>query len=191
MDTLLSIFPYLIILLILLGLWSLYDHYQFTRFEGNLKRGVMIWTDPLAWQTRQFLDSLPASLQIERSFIRKEYNEVLIMEKQSFLKSFFSRRNRFPCIAYVDLSALEGRIEFRTSFSTLVSLTVGLMLFFAFAAALFSMGLPVTFPCFLLVIFPLISIGSFLFELYRLRRRLLNFLDQVMSQQKSGSNIGS
>jgi hypothetical protein len=193
MDTLSSIFPYLIILLILLSLWGLYDRYRFTHFEGNLKRGVMIWAEPLTWQTRQFLDSLPSSLQGEQSFIRKEYNEALIVEKRLSQTSIFSRRrNYLPCVAYVNLSAPESQIELRTSFFTLVSLTLNLTFFFIFFANFFSSGFPLSTPAIwiLPVIFLSIFIGSLLFEFYRARRRLLNFLDQMMSQYKSGSNIG-
>lgn len=192
MDTLWSLFPYLIFLVIMLNLWILYDRYQFTRFEGNLKRGLMIGAIPLSWETRQFLDSLPSVLQIEQSFIRKEYNEVLIVEKLSFLESLFSRRSNVPCIAYVNLSDPNSRIEYRTSLSALVSLILGLTLFFTLAAVFFSMGLPISSPVFwiLAVIFPFLAIGSFLFEIYRAHRRLLKFLERAMSQHKTGSNIG-
>jgi hypothetical protein len=193
MDTLSTIFPYLIILLILLSLWGLYDRYRFTHFEGNLKRGVMIWAEPLTWQIRQFLDSLPASLQVEQSFIRKEYSEALIVEKQSSQTSIFSRRRgHLPCVAYVNLSAPESQIELRTSFFTLVSLTLNLIFVFIFFANFLSFGFLLATPAIWIVpvIFLFIFIGSFLYEFYQARQRLLKFLERVMSQQRSGSNMG-
>jgi hypothetical protein len=194
MNTFPDFFPYFISLIIVLNLWSFYDHYRFTRFEGNLKRGLMIWTDPLSWEIRQLLDSLPPSLKVDQSFIRKENNEVLIVENLPSQKYFsFQRQSYFPYIAYVDLSVPESRIEFRTSFSTFPLLIIVLISFFIFFPNFPSGVFPIASPGFwiLLVVFLFIFIGSFIWEFYRVRQRLLKFLDQVMSQQRSGSNIGS
>lgn len=184
MSTIFDFFPYLIFLIPVLSLWNLYDQYRFTRFEGNLKRGLMIWAEPLSWETRQFLQSLPSSVQLEQSFIRKEINEVLIVEKRSFGRSFFNWRNSLSYVGYVNLSTLENQIEFRTPLATLISLTVSLIVILFFLQLFYRSGasLPV-FMWFLPVIILLMYIGSYISNLHQERKRILNLLNRAMRQQ--------
>lgn len=174
------LFPLLIVFIIGLSLWSLYDRQRFTRFEGSLKRGFMIWTEPLTWDMRQFLETMPPSMRLGEGFIRKEYTEVLAAREQGFWSSLFAgRREYLRYVAYINLSAPESRIELRLPYSTLAMMVVNFMyflLFFSFMA--FSFELPLfiwLFPLLFLAIF----IGSIMFNHHRERKYLLTLLNQA------------
>ena len=85
MEILFGYFPFFFAVNFVLVLWVFYELYRFMRFEGNLKRGVKISTEPLTWEMCQFLETLPASVRYDRNFIRKEMNEVLIGQEWSFV----------------------------------------------------------------------------------------------------------
>jgi hypothetical protein len=73
--------PFFILFFSVFMMWNLFEHSRFTRFEGNLKRGVKIWVEPLPWETHQWLEMMPADFQDKQGFIRKEGREVLILAK--------------------------------------------------------------------------------------------------------------
>ncbi len=174
------LFPLLILLMVGLSLWSLVDRQRFTRFEGDLKRGLMVWTEPLTWDMRQFLEMMPPSLRLGDGFIRKEYTEVLVSKEQSFWNSLFTgRREYLRYVAYINLSAPESRIELRLPYSTLAMLVVNFMfflIFFSFMAFYVSLPLFVwLFPLLFLAIF----VGSIIFNHRRERTYLLKLLNQA------------
>lgn len=174
------LFPLLILFIIALSLWSLYDRQRFTRFEGDLKRGLMIWAEPLTWDMRQFLETMPPSLRLGDGFIRKEYTEILVSRERGFWSSFFTgRREYLRYVAYINLSAPESRIELRLPYSTLVMMIVNflyIVLFFSFTA--FSFDLPLFIWLFPLI-FMAIFLGSIIFNHNRERKYLLTLLNQA------------
>lgn len=174
------LFPLLIVFIIGSSLWSLYDRQRFTRFDGSLKRGFMIWTEPLTWDMRQFLETMPPSLRLGEGFIRKEYTEVLVSREQGFWNSLFTgRREYLRYVAYINLSAPESRIELRLPYSTLVMMAINFiyfLLFFSFMAFSFELPLFVwLFPLLFLAIF----LGSIMFNHHRERKYLLTLLNQA------------
>jgi len=134
MEFIFRYFPYFFALMFILVLATLYGVSRFIRFEGNLKRGIKLATIPLTPENRQFLESLPRSIQFDNNFIRKEINEVLIVQRPSF-----SKRGS-PWIGYVDLSNFENKVELRGPLIFLVPFTVGLIGFFSFYFFVFSPG---------------------------------------------------
>lgn len=171
-----------------LSLWSVYEQQRFNRFEGSIRRGVQVRTEPLTWETRQFLENLPDSVRDERWFVRKEGSEVLIGEERGFWSSFWSRRNSLRYVGYINLSAPESMIELRAPLSSLVSSLFGLVtaifviwFFFNFFGlvsgdgfSLFSLFLWL-FPLFILVTFAISMVVNHQLE----RRRLLGILNRA------------
>ncbi len=161
------------------AIWSIYERRLFTRFEGKLKRGIMIWIQPMTWEVRQFLETLPAAVRNGKRFIRKEGREILISEERPWWG-----RNSWYYIAYVDLNAPDNRLEFRMPASSLAGLILPLLIFPLFFFAFFLDGDLETdgFPFFFLlpILFILvISMGSLMFSHYQERKRLLSILDEA------------
>ncbi len=182
MDLFGGFFPVFIITIIGLGFWSLYELTRFTRPDGKVKRGIKVWSEPISWETCRFLETLPPITRYERGFILIEGREVLIAEERSFWQ-FGRRRRQLPYVAYVNLSEPENRIEFRMPGSTLASLLVTLLFFLIFFANFFTFfrnGFQVSI-CLFPAIFLAIFIGSVVFNHYRERKRLLDILDQAMT----------
>lgn len=175
-----------------LSLWSLYEQQRFNRFEGNIRRGVRVWAEPLTWETRQFLETLGDSVRDGRWFVRKEGHEVLIGEERNIWSSFWSRRNALRYVGYINLSAPESRIELRAPLSSLVASLFGLVtafvviwFFFTFTGlvsdgrfSLFSIFLWL-FPLFILVTFGISTVINHQLE----RRRLLGILSRASQRQ--------
>ena len=177
---------------LVLSLWGLVEQQRFNRFEGNIRRGVRLWAEPLAWETRQFLETLAGSVRDERWFVRKEGSEVLVGEERGFWSSFWARRNALRYVGYINLSSPESRIELRAPLSSLVSSLFGLAAaffviwyFFTFTGLLTSDGFSLfsvllwLFPLFILVTFAISTIISHQLE----RRRLLGILNQASQGQ--------
>ncbi|MBI1877967.1 MAG: hypothetical protein HYR94_07035 [Chloroflexi bacterium] len=187
MNLIFGYFPYFIALVVVLNLWAAYDQYRFMRFDGNLKRGLMVGTEPLTWEMRQFLETLPSSVRYDQGFIRKEINEVLIAGQKPGWSRFFQRRNSMPHLAYINLSDPQNQIEFRASFSFLISVTVGVLFFLLIFFDIFlrssdGFELPL-FLWFFPVIILGLMVGSIVFSHHRERKRLLAILRQAMEQK--------
>ncbi len=173
--------PLLMILLIGLGLWSAYEQWRFTRFEGPIRRGITIDTASLDWDTRRFLETMPLEWRDGRAFIRKEINEVLISADSATWQRFFGRRQQLDYVAYVNLSAPESRVEFRAPLAGLMVtllgfvITFGIVFYFLLPPLSDGLGWLWLGPVVILVIF----IGSLAFNHYRQRRRLLGLLSRA------------
>lgn len=182
MDVIFGYFPYFFAVNFVLVLWTFYELYRFMRFEGNLKRGVKIGTEPLTWEIRQFLEALPMSVRNGRNFIRKEMNEVLIGQEWSF-----GSRGDSLYTGYINLSALENRLELRAPFALLVAFTVGPFMFLVIYFNFF-MGSANDFSAFpSIACFPIIGlifvIGGMALNHHIFRQRLLTILKQAMEQK--------
>lgn len=184
MNLLTSFFPLFFVAVLGLALWSLYEQSRFTRTEGNTKRGVMVWAEPISWETRDFLETLPPITRYNNGFIRKQGREVLIAEERSFWQTFLVRRRQWAYVGYVNLSAPDRRLEFRMPVSTLASLVIVipiiLIISFGFFPIFFRDGFQFSPFCLFPIIFLAIFVGSILFNHYRERRRLLDILNQAM-----------
>ena len=185
MDLLGFLFLFYAFAVIVVILWSSYDQRRFTRFEGNIKRGMMIWSDPLPWETRQFLESMSTPIRYDQSFIREEGREILISEEESKW-SLFSWRTKWVYVAYINLNSPESRIEFRMPWSSLISMVLQVL----FVGILFS-GSPfghisifslARIGCFLLIFLAILAV-LIPINHYRERKRLLDILNQAMGQK--------
>ena len=184
MDWLSSFFPcFFVAMLGLIG-WSFYEQSRFTRVEGDIKRGLMVWAEPLSWETRQALEALLGTTTYNDGFIRKEGSEVLVAARRSFWQAFFSRRNRLTYVGYVDLRLPQPQLEWRVAWSTLVSLVVGmaflLVILFSFFLIPLQKGFQLSFECVFPLIFLAIFVGSIWFNHYRERKRLWDILNRAM-----------
>ena len=112
-------FPIFIVVIIGLTLWNLFEQKRMTRTKGAIQRGVRVWADPLSWETCQKLETLPPLAEVEGGVIRKEGREVLIVEKRPTI-AFGQRRRGIRYVGYINLSAPDSRIEFRTALSSLL-----------------------------------------------------------------------
>jgi hypothetical protein len=180
-------FPFFFILIFAFAIWNWLEQSRFTRFDGNLKRGVMIWADSLSWETRQWLEAIPATFQNQQGFIRKEGREILIVTAEPRLWGIFSRRRRWPYIAYANLAEAESRIEFRLPWSILASLVILTPLVFTFFLVnffrvFFRNGFELAWSCFFPAIFLVIMFASILYNHHRERKRLLDFLKRATEQ---------
>ena len=183
-------FPVFFALIFVLMLWSIYDQSRFMRFEGDAKRGVMIWIEPISWEIRQFLETLAAPICSDRSFIRKDGREVLIIAPEKPLWGMFSRRrNQWPYIGYVNLSSADSGIELRVSWSSLIWLVVSsvillIVLFFWTFSGMSWNGR--FYPSSLFDFFPLIFVVIYIISMWsnhnRERKRMLEFLKWAMEQ---------
>ena len=178
------IIPAFFLLVIPLTVWSIYEQRQFGRVEGAIKRGVMIWAEPLSWEKRAFLESLFELKRYGSGFIRVEGREVLIGEERSMWESM-GRRNNIPYVGYISLSAPESRLEFRVPVSTLVSTALSLLIFFLVMltfTGVFRDGFISIFFFIFPLIFLLIFASSIWFNHRRRRGRILEILDQAMQK---------
>ncbi len=171
-----------VVVIIILSLWSAFERHQFTRLEGKLKRGFRVWTAPLHWEARQFLDTLPATIENDQSYIRVQGREFLIAEKRSAWKNY-GRRSRGLYVAYVNLSLPESRIEFRTPWSDLAAIIIPLLLIFIFFSG-FSLPTEPGFQSpiffFFVLVALLVVVGSAVVSYYHARNRLLGILSRAM-----------
>lgn len=169
-------------------IWSQFENVRFTRFDGPVKRGVRIGSEPLSPELHQFLETLADPIRYERSFIRKEGREVLIAEEKSFWM-IFGRENLWTYIAYVNLDALERRVEFRLTWVTLafVFLLVPCILIFfsSFLESFWNVFGSYTL-CFVLIsiAFLGLGIGSNFLHYKVARLHLLTLLNLAMEQSK-------
>jgi hypothetical protein len=183
-------FPVFFALVLVLMVWSIYDQNRFMRFEGDVKRGVMIWVEPISWEIRQFLETLATPIRSEQSFIRKDGREVLIIAREKPLWGIFSRRrNQWPYIGYVNLSSADSGIELRVSWSSLIGLVISsvillIVLFFWTFSGMFWNGR--FYPSSLFNFFPLIFVVIYIISMRsnhnRERKRMLEFLKWAMEQ---------
>lgn len=179
--------PFFILFVLILTGWNFLDQSRFTRFEGNLKRGFMVGADPLSWETRQWLETLPPHFRSQRGFMRKEGREVLIVAKEPPLWGIFNRRRQWPYIAYINLAGPESQLEFRTPWSILaiwLGLIPGLFLFLlGDFQRIFFRNVELAWPCVFPFIFFAFLVGSIWLYHSRERKRLLDFLNWAISQK--------
>jgi hypothetical protein len=186
-------FPFFILLLLLVSLifsvWNLAERRTFLRFEGNLKRGVMIWTDPLAGEMRQWLETMPADFRDKQGFMRKEGREVLVVVENRPLWGIVNRRRQWPYIGYINLAEPQSQLEFRILWSNLFlwlvlipSLFVAF--FVTFAYPYLRHGFELVLPCFFPFIVLIFLVGSIWFNHYQERKRLLAFLNRVTGSKR-------
>jgi hypothetical protein len=178
------------VLIIGLTVWSLYDQHRFRSFEGDIKRGVMIWVEPISWEIRQFFENLSEPIRSDQNFIRKNGREVLIMAREKPLWGIFSRRrNQWPYIGYVNLSSPDSGIELRVPWSSLIGVifSTTILLLILFVWTIYGVfGNRSFFPISLFDFFPLIILVIFIISMWsnhnRERKRLLEFLKWAMEQ---------
>jgi hypothetical protein len=179
-------FPLFIIIIIGLGLWGFYEMSRFTRPDGNIKRGVKIWSKPLSWEAGQLLETLPRLTRYNRSFILTKGREVLIATERPFWQTG-RRDRRIPLIGYVNLNEPETRLEFRMPLSALVTLIFITFVVLIFAANLFMVLrrdlFGFSFLWLLPFVFLVVYIGVLWHNYYRERNHLLDILDQAMAQR--------
>lgn len=175
---------------LVLGLWNPYELGQFTRYDGRIKRGIKVWSEPISSETIHFLETLPISIQHGWSFIRKERNEILIATEERPILGLFRRRKMWPYIAYINLNEQsQKRIEFRMSWSTLSVLILAAWISSGFFLWIFFIvpheeGFSfLIFPCMFPILFPLTFIREILSNHHRERERLLTILSQAMGQE--------
>ena len=180
------VFPILFLLVIAFSIWGAFERSRFTRFEGDLKRGLMIWADPLPWETRQFLEAMVEPIQTERGFIRKEGRQVLIAPQQA-ARSLFRRGDRWVYIIYINLSDPNSQLELRMPWSTLISMVILAPIilatfFIGFYSTFIKQGFQFSLICLLPALVPLVFVGATLINHYRERRRLLDILHKAVNQ---------
>ena len=57
------------IIIALLLVWDIFSQLSFTHAEGNLKRGVKVWSQLLTPDEYYFLEDIPESIKSEKAFI--------------------------------------------------------------------------------------------------------------------------
>jgi hypothetical protein len=158
-------------------IWSQFDNVRFTRFDGPIKRGVRIGSEPISLELHQFLEKLSAPIRYDRSFIRKEGREVLIAEEKP-LWIILGGENLWTYIAYVNLDTLERRVEFRLTWVTLtfVALVIPCILIY-FLGSLESLGnvFGSYTLCFVLIVIAFLAFGIGSIFLHYKAIRLLKF----------------
>ena len=105
--------PYIILSLFVIGG---IESYNLIRAEGKIKRGYRLWSKPLPDGALEYLSGLsreivepPIKIGFSKisSFIRVENGEAVI----SYRKPGW--RTSWPYVGYVDLTALEPKLEYR------------------------------------------------------------------------------
>jgi hypothetical protein len=152
------------------------------KFEGKIKRGIRIWSEPLPVDIERFLRNLSRSILSTRTgrFIRKQDNAVLV--QASRVRSWL-RIWRWPCVAYIDLGNEEPRIEYRSP----ISITL-------FFAMLTGIAIWVNFRTIAALIAVLIGPSMVVVPMLFQRRQILDFVDRTMkanSRQSRAENKAS
>jgi len=121
----------LIILILSLCIVVWVDRWYLLRYEGNIKRGLKIWSKPLPLNNLTYLNALEEDVvelyfddapQKKAAFIRKSNQEVVIN-----YRTLYTTSNLWAYVGYVDLRSRHPRLEFRNSF--FVSLCSAIILF--------------------------------------------------------------
>jgi hypothetical protein len=180
------ILPILFLLVIAFSIWGAFERSCFTRFEGSLKRGIMIWADPLPWETRQFLETMVEPIYTEQGFIRKEGREVLVAPQKTAW-SLFRRRDQWVYTLYINLSDPHSQLELRMPWSTLISMIILVPIILAtfligFYSSFIKQGFQFSLFCLLPALVPLIFVAATLINHYRERRRLLDMLHNAVNK---------
>ena len=160
------------------AIWALgatveYDTH--VKFEGKMKRGIRIWSEPLPVDVERFLRDLPRSILSTRTgrFVRKQADIVLIQGIR--VQPWYWRRwSGTPCVAYVDLHNEVPRIEYRDPISTTL-----------FSAILIGMAIWASFLYVTALIMVLIGLLMFVVPFLIQRRQILGFIDRTMGARSS------
>lgn len=116
-----------IIAFIAFAIWFLIDNYRFYRFEGNIKRGVKIWSKELSYDSWQYLSALKQDIveqkkmlfsEYKSDFIRVQDNEILVYSSPKKFES------SFIIIGYIDIETPIHELEYRMSLSGLIFLAL-------------------------------------------------------------------
>lgn len=109
---------FVVLAVVVLNIWSMFDSASLKQVDGNLKRGIKISSRPLAAEQLDFLRRFDGNI-IEPgrvswhapSFIQKRDGQVLIYAGDSRL----NRPRRLAYLGYVNLNAPRPALEFRSS----------------------------------------------------------------------------
>jgi hypothetical protein len=117
-----SIWMGLILFSVLLAIpsffWGFVDLIALMRYEGKIKRGIKVWSKPLADELRKYLLSLSNPIietrknwffETKIGFIRVENYEALIFYRRPHWGT------SWPYVGYVNLSEADSILEFRSS----------------------------------------------------------------------------
>ena len=92
---------------------SVTEGIRFMGYDGKMKRGVRVGSQPLPEHIVRFLRRLSDDVCEDNGFIRKSDNAVLIKP----FAGFRFRKFGFPYLAYIDLNREKPRLEHRVSIS--------------------------------------------------------------------------
>jgi hypothetical protein len=90
------------------------------RFNGNMKRGILIWRESLTAEQKRALRSLLQDYIEPKTgeFIKRQQNSVLIQPVR--IKQWHG--GAFPYVGYVDLGVRNAKIEYRIPISSSILL---------------------------------------------------------------------
>jgi hypothetical protein len=164
--------PSLVPFIVIASTWAIWafgaavEYDTHVKFEGKLKRGIRIWSEPLPGDMERFLGNLPRSILSTKTgrFIKRQDDAILIQGVR-----LGRWRRGTPCIAYVDLQKEEPKIEYRNPISTTL-----------FFVALIGMAIWASFLHVTSLIAVLISLLMLAVPFLVQKRQILNFIDRTM-----------
>ncbi len=119
-------------LLLVVVVFALIDSNHFIQYDGEMKRGIKVGSEPLSTDLEGYLRNLSSDVLKEQTtaFIKKRDQIVLIQP----IPNFSHRNVGLWYVGFVDLSSAEPQIDYRTPISGILMLAimVGVFVFRAF-----------------------------------------------------------
>ena len=163
---------------VVLIIWIAVEYYTYIKFEGKIKRGIRMRSEPLPNDVERFLQELPRSILSTKTgrFIKKQGNTVLIQGIR--VRPWWRRVRTTPCVAYIDLRKEKPRIEYRYPIST----TLFWIVWTGTAICMSVVDAAV-------LVFVLMGLSAFVVPPFIQRRQILRFVDRAMKTRASNSHV--
>jgi len=123
-------FGFLAISLMLVAMLSMFEQWRFARVRGDIKRGFKLLNITLEKSTYQILSELPSYIEFDDQYVRKENEEVLLVDNRIYMWDWGMTPRILSYVGYVDLKLPNNGVEIRISIPSAALLATVILILF-------------------------------------------------------------